>query len=63
VHLEFLLILFQQDKMNLNQNEKDIRDADEKPPILKTWNNIYSLVFLNLVILIIFFYIFTKVFE
>ncbi len=36
---------------------------EEKPPVLKTWNNIYALVFLNLVVLIIFFYIFTKVFE
>jgi hypothetical protein len=43
--------------MDKKQNE------EEKPPILKTWNNIYTLVFLNLVILIIFFYIFTKVFE
>ncbi len=38
-------------------------DSEEKPPVLKTWNRLYALVFLNLVILIIFFYIFTKVFE
>ncbi len=39
------------------------KPEEEKPPVLKTWNNIYALVFLNLVVLIIFFYIFTKVFE
>jgi len=51
--------------MNQKQTEKEIITGteEEKPPVLKTWNNIYSLVFLNLVILIIFFYIFTKVFE
>ena len=43
--------------------KKSLTEEEEKPPVLKTWNNIYSLVFLNLVILIIFFYIFTKVFE
>ncbi|HSD64213.1 MAG TPA: hypothetical protein VLB50_10460 [Ignavibacteriaceae bacterium] len=49
--------------MNNNQPDKDIFQDDEKPPFLKTWNNIYILVFITLVILIIFFYIFTKVFE
>ncbi len=38
-------------------------ETEEKPPFLKTWNRVYAVVFLNLVILIIFFYIFTKVFE
>lgn len=46
------------------QTEKKLpADEDEKPPMLKSWNSVYTLVFLNLVILIIFFYIFTKVFE
>lgn len=51
--------------MDKKQTEEEIRTGteEEKPPILKTWNNIYTLVFLNLVVLIIFFYIFTKVFE
>jgi hypothetical protein len=37
--------------------------ADEKPPIFKTWRRLYWLVFLNLIFLVILFYIFTKVFE
>jgi len=46
------------------QTEKKVpEDAEEKPPVFKTWNSVYALVFLNLIILIIFFYIFTKVFE
>jgi hypothetical protein len=51
--------------MNPKQTKEKLKaeTEEEKPPILKTWNNIYTLVFLNLVILIIFFYIFTKVFE
>ncbi|MEJ2543837.1 MAG: hypothetical protein P8Y99_07195 [Calditrichaceae bacterium] len=36
---------------------------EDKPPILKTWKRLYSLVFLNLVVLIILFYLFTKAFE
>jgi hypothetical protein len=49
--------------MDNNQQVEDLLKDEEKPPILKTWNTIYLLVFLNLVILIIFFYLFTKVFE
>ncbi len=49
--------------MSQMQTEDEKLPEEEKPPILKTWNNLYLLVFLNLVILIIFFYIFTKVFE
>jgi len=33
------------------------------PPLLGSWNKLYTLVFSTLVILIILFYIFTKVFE
>ena len=50
--------------MSHKQTDEEIKaDAEEKPPMFKTWNRVYALVFLNLVILIIFFYIFTKVFE
>lgn len=49
--------------MNKEQTEHRNTDEEERPPVLKTWNNVYLLVFLNLVVLIIFFYIFTKVFE
>jgi hypothetical protein len=49
--------------MNQNQTKDKTEPEEESPPFLKSWNNIYSLVFLNLVVLIILFYIFTKVFE
>lgn len=49
--------------MNQEQIETQKDYEEEKPPVFRTWNNVYTLVFLNLVILIIFFYIFTKVFE
>lgn len=41
------------------------RDAvnDEKPPILSSWNQLYGLVLLNLIVLIVLFYIFTKSFS
>jgi hypothetical protein len=37
--------------------------TEEKPPILKTWNNLYALVISVLIILIVVFYLFTKHFE
>jgi hypothetical protein len=37
--------------------------TEEKPPILKTWRNLYALVIGVLVILIVVFYLFTKHFE
>jgi hypothetical protein len=39
--------------------EKD----EEAPPVFKTWNRFYMAVFANLVLLIILFYTFTKLFE
>ena len=38
-------------------------NEEEKPPIFKTWKRFYWVVFSNLVLLIILFYTFTKVFE
>lgn len=49
--------------MNKKQIRQEFTDEEENPPVLKTWKNVYLLVFLNLVVLIILFYIFTKVFE
>jgi hypothetical protein len=37
--------------------------TEEKPPILKTWKNLYALVIGVLVILIVVFYLFTKHFK
>jgi hypothetical protein len=49
--------------MDQKQTEAELSDKEENPPVLKSWNNIYLVVLLNLVILIIFFFIFSKVFE
>lgn len=46
---------------NPQTEQNDIRD--ESPPFLSAWNRLYTLVLLNLVFLIVLFYIFTKVFE
>jgi len=37
--------------------------VEEAAPIFGSWNKIYSFVFSELILLIILFYIFTKVFE
>jgi hypothetical protein len=36
---------------------------DEKPPILKTWSNLYLLVIAVLVVIILFLYAFTNFFR
>jgi hypothetical protein len=35
----------------------------EKPPILSSWKRLYTIVLLNLALLIVLFYIFTKAFD
>jgi hypothetical protein len=35
----------------------------EKPPILSSWNRLYTLVLLNLALLIVLFFLFTKAFD
>ena len=35
----------------------------DKPPIMKSWKRLYSLVFISLIVLIVLFYLFTKAFE
>lgn len=36
---------------------------EEKPPILSSWKRLYTLVLLNLALLIMLFYLFTKAFD
>jgi hypothetical protein len=36
---------------------------EEKPPILSSWKRLYTLVLLNLLLLIVLFYLFTKIFD
>ncbi len=41
---------------------KPEKAIEEKPPFLSSWKKVYSIVFLNLVVLVILFYLFTKYF-
>ena len=43
--------------------DKNDETIEEPPPFFSSWNKLYSLVFLNLVALIVLFYIFTKTFD
>jgi hypothetical protein len=36
---------------------------EEKPPILSSWKRLYTVVLLNLALLIVLFYLFTKAFD
>ena len=48
----------------MDQQQIKIEETvEEKPPILKSWNQLYAIVFLNLVLLVILFYIFTEYFS
>lgn len=38
-------------------------NIEDKPPFLKSWNKIYLVVFGELVVLILLFYLFTQVFS
>lgn len=46
---------------NLRIEEEKI--IEEKPPVLSSWNQLYAIVLINLVVLIVLFYIFTKAFS
>ncbi len=48
--------------MQTEPGDKKTEDQ-EKPPLFSSWKRLYTLVLLNLVVLIVLFYIFTKVFE
>ncbi len=47
------------DHERIEKKEKD----QEKPPILSSWNRLYTVVLLNLALLILLFYLFTKAFD
>ena len=36
---------------------------EEKPPVLSSWNKVYAVVIINLIVLIILFYLFTNYFS
>ena len=38
-------------------------DDEGKPPLVSSWRNLYTIVLVNLVVLIALFYAFTKAFE
>jgi len=46
-----------------NQHTENPNDDQEKPPILSSWKQLYSVVLLNLAFLIIIFYLFTEAFD
>jgi len=43
--------------------KQDTEPAGERPPFLSSWNRLYTLVLLNLVFLIVIFYLFTRTFS
>jgi len=45
----------------LIQNKKE-KVIEEKPPVLSSWNQIYSVVIINLIVLILLFYFITNYF-
>ena len=48
----------------MNNESGFIKDNEESPPpFLGKWKNVYGLVLLNLAVLVLLFYLFTKVFE
>ncbi|UCE41470.1 MAG: hypothetical protein JSV17_00310 [Candidatus Aminicenantes bacterium] len=46
-----------------NQNSEKAEKDQEKPPIFSSWNWWYVAILLNLAVLILLFYLFTKAFE
>ena len=48
----------------MKTEDPEIERADEgKPPLVSSWRNLYTLVLVNLAVLIALFYAFTKAFE
>jgi hypothetical protein len=48
----------------MKTEKHDIERGDEgKPPFVSSWNRLYILVLVNLVVLIGLFYVFTRAFE
>ena len=48
--------------MGIEPKEKK-KVEQEKPPLLSSWKQLYALVLLNLAVLIVLFYLFTKAFD
>lgn len=46
-----------------NERKENENTDQEKPPILSSWNRLYTVVLLNLALLIVLFYVFTKAFD
>lgn len=46
-----------------NERIENKKIDEEKPPILSSWNQLYTIVLLNLALLIVLFYLFTKAFD
>jgi hypothetical protein len=46
-----------------NQNSEKAEKDQEKPPVFSSWSRWYAVVLLNLAVLIVLFYLFTKAFE
>lgn len=49
----------QMEKERIEKKEID----EEKPPILSSWKRLYAVVLLNLALLIVLFYLFSKAFD
>jgi len=48
----------------MNKESNIIKNKEESPPpFLGRWRNVYGLVLVNLAMMVVLFYIFTKVFE
>lgn len=47
----------------MTEENSKLKNTDEAPPIFKSWNRFYAAVLINLAILIILFYTFTRIFE
>lgn len=48
----------------MQTEEQDIERTDEgKPPLVSSWGRLYALVLVNLAVVIVVFYAFTKAFE
>jgi hypothetical protein len=46
-----------------NERIENKQIDQEKPPILSSWKRLYTIVLLNLALLIVLFYLFTKAFD
>jgi hypothetical protein len=47
----------------MDRNNPPVDSEEERPPILGSWGRLYGVVLLELGVLIVLFYMFTKAFE